>query len=243
MYFELTVVLAYLLTCHCFVKKDDYQDHCDLKQWLQSSTVSVELNKMGFHREVTTTVELSPDVLSDVRMLLVYKWPSGVYLDPYQLASLTAQSNWHVLIDSAIDLEAPAHKTSGFLTYVYPTNTGPTSTKVTIPVHGRYHEPSFVGETFTSVHMEPPELLLRTETCTHRNILEPFTVVDAPCTVSNSSMCSWIKTHHQQERSIISFQFPVGDGSTVTRVCAGTLLVTMICCVALSQYLLKHRIC
>lgn len=74
---------------------------------------------------------------------------------------------FQILIDSAIDLEVPAHKTSGFLTYVYPTNTGPTSVlhKVTIPVHAHYHEPSFVGETFTSVRIEPPELLLRTEKC------------------------------------------------------------------------------
>lgn len=71
-----------------------------------------------------------------------------------------------ILIDSAIDLELPAYKTQGFVTYVYPIPEGPTfRIKVTIPIHVRYHEPSFEGETFTSVHIEPPDLLLRSEKC------------------------------------------------------------------------------
>ena len=73
--------------------------------------------------------------------------------------------HWKILLDAAIDLEVPAHKTSGFITYVYPTGPTPRLLKVTIPIHGRYHEPSFDGKTFTPVDIEPPELLLRTEKC------------------------------------------------------------------------------
>ncbi|TKS75057.1 Phosphatidylinositol-glycan biosynthesis class X protein [Collichthys lucidus] len=177
------------------------ENHCGLlKRLLESSRVSVEINKKGFHREAVTTVELSPDVLSGVRVLLVHRWPRGVYLDPYQLASLSDESDWRILLDSAIDLELPAHKTSGFVTYVYPTVDGPTPRllKVTIPVHGRYHEPSYDGKTFTSVDIEAPELLLRTEKCTQLSIFEPHAVVDTPCTADNSSTCSWVKLQHQQ---------------------------------------------
>ncbi|XP_072246020.1 phosphatidylinositol-glycan biosynthesis class X protein [Leuresthes tenuis] len=242
MYLALLYVLVFLSTCHCLVKKDENQDHCGLlKQWLEASTVSVELAKRGFHREVITTVELRPDVLGSIRVLLLYRWPSGVYVDPYQLASLSSQRDWQVLLDSSVDLELPAHKTSGFLTYVYPSYIGPTTglLKVTIPVHGRYHKPSFSGKTFTSVSIEPPELLLRSEKCTQLNRLDRHAVLDAPCTVSNSSTCSWVKIHHQQDLSV---QFPVGDGSAVTPVCGGTLLVTMICCVTLSKHMWKHQI-
>lgn len=245
MHFILLFVFSCLLTCHCLVEKDENQDHCDvLKQWLQSSSVSVELSKKGFHREVITTVELKSDVESDVRVLLVHRWPRGVYVDPYQLASLSDQRDWKILLDSAIDLELPAHKASGFVTYVYPSHIGPTprSLKVTIPVHGRYHEPSFAGETFTSVDIEAPELLLQTVKCTQLNTLQPHTAVDAPCTVSNSSTCRWVKIQHQQEFSPLRFQFPVGDASLVAPVCGGTLLVTMMCCAALSRYMWKHRI-
>lgn len=246
MYFVLFSVLACLLTCHCFIEKGEKnENHCGfLKQWLETATVSVEIGKKGFHREVVTTVELSPDVLSDVRVLLVHRWPSGVYVDPYQLASLSDHSDWQILLDSAIDLEVPAHKTSGFVTYVYPTLNDriPRLLKVTVPIHGRYHEPSFVGKTFTSVEIESPELLLRTEKCTQLNNSESHTVVNAPCTADNSSTCLWVKTQRQQGRGHMSLQFPVGDGSLVTPVCGGTLLVTMICCAALSKFMWKHRI-
>ncbi|XP_032381959.1 phosphatidylinositol-glycan biosynthesis class X protein [Etheostoma spectabile] len=247
MYFVLFCALACLSTCHCHLNAKDgkNENHCGLlKQWLKSSLVSVEIIKKGFHREVVTTVELSPDVLSGVRVLLVHRWPRGVFVDPYQLASVSNQSDWQILLDSAIDLEVPAHKTVGFVTYVYPSPDGqtPRSLKVTIPIHGRYHEPSFVGETFTSVDIEPPELLLWTEKCTQLNNKEPHTAVDAPCTPDNSSTCSWVKLQHQQERGPMGVQFPVGDGSLVTPVCGGTLLVTMLCCVALSKHMWKHRI-
>ncbi|XP_028260007.1 phosphatidylinositol-glycan biosynthesis class X protein [Parambassis ranga] len=242
MYFTRLLALGYLLTCHCLVEEDKIQDHCSfLRQCVES--VSVELYKKGFHREVITTVELRPDVLDGVRVLLVYKWPRGVYVDPYQLASLSNRSNWQILVDSAIDLELPAHKTSGFATYVYPSlESAPTLLKVTIPIHGRYHEPSNVGRTFTSVDIEPPDILLRTEKCAQLNNLEPHTVVNAPCTVKNSSTCPWVQIQHQQKLSHLRVQIPVGDELLVTPVCGGTLLVTMACCMALSQYMWKHRI-
>uniref|UniRef100_A0A3P9QAB7 Phosphatidylinositol-glycan biosynthesis class X protein n=1 Tax=Poecilia reticulata TaxID=8081 RepID=A0A3P9QAB7_POERE len=212
-----------------------------LKQWLESSSVSLELSKKGFHREVTTTVELRPTTLSGASILLLYRWPNGVFVDPYQLASLGDQSNFEILLDSAIDLEVPAHMTSGFLTFVFPSHTGsaPSFLKLTIPVHGRYHKPSFSGEAFTSVHIEPPDLLLRTEKLFDLPIRANL---DAPCTVSNSSRCSWVKKPLQQESSTVSVMLPVGDGSATMLVCGGTLLATMVCCVALSKYMLKHRL-
>lgn len=72
-----------------------------------------------------------------------------------------------VLLDSDIDLELPAHKVSGFVTYVYFNTEGPTSrlVKVTIPIHGRYHEPSADGKQTTSVEIDSPELLLWSEKC------------------------------------------------------------------------------
>nr|XP_046247049.1 phosphatidylinositol-glycan biosynthesis class X protein [Scatophagus argus] len=243
MYFVLLSVLALLSACHCEDEKKE--NHCGLlRQLLESSQVSVEIHKKGFHREVVTTIELGPDVLSWVRVLLLHRWPRGIYLDPYQLATLSDQSDWHILLDSSIDLEVPAHKTSGFVAYVYPTSDGPTPglLKVAIPIHGRYHEPSFDGKAFTSVDLEPSELLLRTETCKQLNNFEPHTVMNAPCTADNSSMCLWVKLHNQQEQGPAILQFPVGDGSLVTSVCGGTLLITVVCCVALSKYVWEHRI-
>ncbi|XP_060887682.1 phosphatidylinositol-glycan biosynthesis class X protein [Labrus mixtus] len=246
MYLSLFAVLACLSSCHGSIDEDEKKEnHCDvLKQLLESSAVAVELRKNGFHRELVTSVELSPDDLRWVRVLLVHRWPRGVYVDPYQLASLSDHRDWQILINSAIDLELPAHKTSGFITYVYPAPDGPTPRliKVTIPVHTRYHKPSFDGEAFTAVEIEPPKLLLRAEKCTQLHSFEPHTVVEAPCTHKNLSTCAWLQLPHQQDQGSVSVQVPVGDESLVIPVCAGTLLVTMICCVGLSKYMWTHRI-
>lgn len=71
------------------------------KTWnnnLQGSLLSGISNKsfLLYFREVVTTVELSPDVPRGIRVLLVHRWPRGVYIDPYQLASLSDQSDWQV---------------------------------------------------------------------------------------------------------------------------------------------------
>lgn len=244
MYFILFSVFACLSTSRCVDGQDEKLDHCDLlKLGLESSFVSVELSKKGFHREVITTVELRAAELSSLRVLLLHRWPRGVYVDPYQLASLRQQRDWQMLLDSAINLELPAHKTSGFDTFVFPDLVEPTPSRlrVTFPVHGRYHKPSSSrGEPFTSVNVGAPELLLRAEQCEQLSRLQLHDVVDAPCTVSNSSSCQWVKV--QQKVRPIRFQVPVGDGSLVVPVCGGTLLVTMICSVALSKYMWEHRL-
>ncbi|KAM9848568.1 phosphatidylinositol-glycan biosynthesis class X protein [Aulostomus maculatus] len=239
MYFALFFVLACFFTCLCSIEKG--VNNCgSLRLWLQSTSLSVEINNKGFHREAVTTVELSPDVLSGVRVLLVYRWPRGIFVDPYQLAVLSKQ----ILLDSTIDLEVPAHKTSGFVTYVYPALGERTSKplKVTIPIHGRYHEPSFDEESFASVDLQPPELLLWTDTCAQLNNLETHTVVEAPCTADNSSTCPWVKVQPQKVHGHMTVQFPVGDGFLVAPVCGVTLLVTVVCCATLSKVMWKHRI-
>lgn len=240
MYFVALSVLVYLSTCHCLVENDN----CGFLKWLDTTSVSVEIIKKGFHRDLVTTVQLQLDGLTHVKVLLIHNWPRGVYIDPYQLASLSDQHNWQILLDSTIDLEAPAHKSSGFVTYLYPIMDGPTSKwqNITIPMHGRYQKPSFGGSGFTSVDIELPQLLLRNEKCTQLNKLEPHTVMDAPCTADNSTTCAWVKIQNQKGHGRVSLQFPVGDGSFATPVCGGTLLVTLICCVALSKYAWKHQI-
>lgn len=246
MYLLLYFVLAGFTTCHSLIENDEKNEsHCvHLRELLESSSVSVEINKRGFHREVVTTVMFGYDAPSGVEIMLLHRWPSSVYVDPYQLESLRGQSDWQVLLDSVIDLELPAHKASGFVTYVYLTTERPTSglVKVTIPIHGRYNEPSFDGKTMTSVDIDAPELLLWSENCMPFQNLEAFAATDAPCTPSNSSTCTWVKHQHQQEKHTLHLQFPVGDASLLMPVCIGTLLVTMICCLTLSKYMWEHQI-
>lgn len=245
MYFILFSLFICLSTCHNVVEKDENLNHCDLlKQWLESSSVSVEITKNGFHREMVTTVDLKPGGMSFVKVLLVHKWPSGVYIDPFQLASLSGQHQWQILLDSAIDLEVPAHKTSGFVTYLYPSydTLPPTQLKFTVPIHGRYHQPSFVGEQFKFVDLETPELLLRTDDCTEVKSIIPHSAMEAPCTVKNSSTCQWFNMQLKQEPDRIRLPIPVGDGSLEATVCGITLLVTVLCCMAMTKDMWKYRL-
>nr|XP_061834166.1 phosphatidylinositol-glycan biosynthesis class X protein [Nerophis lumbriciformis] len=238
MHFTIFYIVVFLLTCRCSTVNGE--NACgSLMEWLQSSTVSVDIKNKGFHREVETTVELHHDAFKDIRVLLLYKWPRGVYVDPYQLSFLAEKVDWQILVDSAIDLEVPAHQASGFVTYVYPALSE--RPKVTIPVHGRYHRPSFVGKAFESVTIEAPRLLLRTEECSKWDNLEPHAVMEAPCTADNASTCLWIDVN-QQKHGHVRLQLPIGDGSLVRAVCTITLLVTITCCLALSKYMWKHRL-
>ncbi|XP_055021347.1 phosphatidylinositol-glycan biosynthesis class X protein [Boleophthalmus pectinirostris] len=232
MFSLLFLTLACLSTCHSFNEHDD----CN---FLEHIKVSMEFKKSGFHRELVTIIRFNNSGLLN-KILLVYSWPNDIYVDPFQLASLKDQRNWEMLLDSTIDLETPAHKSSGFVTHLFPHLEELTSGQInlTIPIHGRYQKPSYHGNAFTSVDIHPPSLLLQgIETCTQLNNLDSFTttVVDAPCTADNSSTCQWIQVQPQEQPEPVTLQLPVGDASLVIPVCGGTLLVTIICTVALTK--------
>lgn len=82
--------------------------------------------------------------------------------------STCCPSTNQVLLDSEVDLEAPAYESPGFTALVYPrpnpTNLGHLTT--TVPIHGRYHRPSDPG-TREKVAIKHPKLLLKSDTCEH----------------------------------------------------------------------------
>ncbi|CAL8395273.1 unnamed protein product [Boreogadus saida] len=243
----LVFTFNYLLTSYCYTQQDDKdQNICGIgRQWLESILVSTECNGNGFHREMVTTVKFSPDVPNVLNVLLVHKLPRGIYVDPYQLATLNdSDSHLQILLDSPINLEAPAHRTGGFSALLYATLVGQRSKllKKSIPIHCRYHEPSFGDQKAVIVNIGSPDLLLRSATCIDGSNFKSYSIVDAPCTATNSSICSWVQIHLNKEQSHVSLQIPVGDGSLVIHVICGTLLVTFICCSALSLKIWKHRV-
>lgn len=244
----LAYLLLYLLFV-CFLQCHAINDHdgsleCNFLDYVNSD-VSLELKKSGFHRELMTSVRFNKHGLLD-KALLVYTWPKDIYVDPYQLASMKDQRNWEILLGSTIDLETPAHKSPGFRTYLYlhleESTTG--QINLMIPIHGRYQKPSFKGNDFISVIIPPPDLLLRTvQNCTQLTNRKSFSLVEAPCTANNSSTCQWIKIHHHQQLpDPVTLQLPVGDASQIIPVCGGTLVLTIICCAALSILAWTHRL-
>lgn len=238
----LCLTFVCLLQCHAINGQDGSLD-CIFLDYV-NSVISMELKNTGFHRELVTTVRFNKHGLLH-KALLVYNMPKDIYLDPYQLESMRDQKNWEMLLDSTINLEMPAHKSSGFRTYLYVHLEGSTDGQInlTIPIHGRYQKPSFKGNDFIAITIPPPDLLLRTvQNCTQLNNLESFSLVDAPCTADNSSTCQWIKLHHKQLPGPVTLRVPVGDASQVIPVCGGTLVLTIISCAALSIIAWTHRI-
>ncbi|XP_010870164.2 phosphatidylinositol-glycan biosynthesis class X protein [Esox lucius] len=217
------------------------ENNCGLSRtWLETLSVTVDIKKNGFHRELVTTIGFSPGSLDGLEALLVYRLPSGIYIDPYQLASLKEDTGLQVLLSSPVDLEAPAHLSKKVTIFVYPLlDQG--GFRATVPIHGRYHKPSLAGKSFELVKIEHPKLILRTNTCTHLSF-PPYKIFDAPCSVHNLSTCQWLEIQHLEKQDPVSLEIPLGDGSLVAPVCAGNLLVILLCCIILSRSIWKHGV-
>ncbi|XP_017334115.1 phosphatidylinositol-glycan biosynthesis class X protein isoform X1 [Ictalurus punctatus] len=205
--------------------------------WLESVVMSMKLTKQGFHRDLVYEVRHEP-TSHPVKTLLLHRLPNGVYMDQYQLADLREEMGLQVLLDSALDLEAPAHVSSAFSALVF--LSPPEPLQAAVPVHGRYHKASSSGG-WERVVIEPPRLLLRSEHCDTVNPGIPHRVVDAPCTVQNQTLCSWLEVHGLQVPSV-SVKLPVGDSSLIIPVCAVTTLVSLLCSAFLFRAVWKHGI-
>ncbi|KAF4097379.1 hypothetical protein G5714_021387 [Onychostoma macrolepis] len=165
--------------------------------------MSVKISKAGFHRDLQYRVQWSKTD-HDVQVLLVQKLPSGVYMDEYQLETLRRDTGLEVLLDSKVDLEAPEYLSSGFTALVFLSG----KHEAVVPVHGRYHRPSDSSKR-VKVDIESPRLLLRSDQCTET--LSPGlrrVVVDAPCTFSNHSICSWMEILDLEDNAGVSLEIP-----------------------------------
>uniref|UniRef100_A0A673FU24 Phosphatidylinositol-glycan biosynthesis class X protein n=1 Tax=Sinocyclocheilus rhinocerous TaxID=307959 RepID=A0A673FU24_9TELE len=224
-----------LATVLCFIRRgSSKQADCFPSEWLKSVSVSVKISKAGFHRDLQYRVQWS-STDHDVQALLVQKLPSGVYMDAYQLETLRRDTGLEVLLDSEVDLEAPEYLSSGFTALVFLSGTH----EAVVPVHGRYHRPSDSSKP-VKVDIEPPRVLLRSDQCRTLGPGVRGVVVEAPCTVSNHSICSWMQILDLQGDAGVSLELPVGDSSLVLTVCAGTVLTAVLSCVYLLRNIWKH---
>ncbi|KPP65663.1 phosphatidylinositol-glycan biosynthesis class X protein precursor-like [Scleropages formosus] len=194
--------------------------------------VSREIRKSGFHRELVLSLRCGAAFPDRLWPLLVQHLPAGIYVDPYHLESLRHDGGLQVLLDSEVDLEAPAYASHGFTAFVFPARDlrDTNSFLATVPIHGRYQRPSGSGRKWEQLLIEAPRLLLRSDPCRKLCPHPPDKLVEAPCTAHNTSTCSWLEIQHWQDQQAVSLELPVGDQSLMVPVCAGTLLVTLLCC-------------
>ncbi|XP_066182238.1 phosphatidylinositol-glycan biosynthesis class X protein isoform X3 [Sylvia atricapilla] len=125
----------------------------------RDTTVTQELLKEGFHRDLLVKVELGEDaggcaVAAQVRL------PPGIYVDPYELATLQQHNlTKAVLFPDVIDVEAPEYLARDLLLLLFlePDARCSRCFRAAVPVHARYHRPA-QGTEEALVVLESPEV-------------------------------------------------------------------------------------
>ncbi|KAM4770387.1 phosphatidylinositol-glycan biosynthesis class X protein isoform 2-T2 [Cyanocitta cristata] len=209
--------------------------HCkraglDVQAACRDTTVTQELLKEGFHRDLLVKVELGEDAggcAVAARMHL----PPGIYVDPYELATLQQHNlTKAVLIPDVIDVEAPEYLARALLLLLFlePDARCSRCFRAAVPVHARYHRPA-EGTEEAVVVLESPEVLL---CCCHSHLSaecwEPAEV-DAPCSPDDTGRCQWHSTKHRSAYEELMLRVPVGLREHSSLVCALTLLTTGLC--------------
>ncbi|XP_029883258.1 phosphatidylinositol-glycan biosynthesis class X protein isoform X2 [Aquila chrysaetos chrysaetos] len=176
---------------------------CALHVWAacQDATVTQELLKEGFHRDLLVKVELG--VLGEdaggCAVAARTRLPPGIYVDPYELASLQQHNlTKAVLIPDVIDVEAPEYLATDLLLLLYmePDPRCSRCFKAALPVHGRYHRPAEESEEALIV-LKSPEVLVCC--CDNRLSAECWkpAEVEAPCSGKTDSPCQWYSVTHK----------------------------------------------
>ncbi|CAN8199492.1 unnamed protein product [Coccothraustes coccothraustes] len=196
----------------------------------QDTTVTQELLKEGFHRDLLVKVELGEDAGGCAVAAQVHL-PPGIYVDPYELATLQQHNlTKAVLSPAAIDVEAPEYlaKALVLLLFLEPEARCSRCFRGAVPVHARYQRPARASH-HALVPLESPEVLL---CCCHGHLSEECwepAEVYTPCSSDSTSPCQWHTTKHRPAYEESMLRVPVGLREHSSLVCALTLLTTGLC--------------
>ncbi|KAH9519795.1 hypothetical protein Btru_070933 [Bulinus truncatus] len=219
-----------------------------------SANINVELKRSllghGFHRDLVTTIVISPNVRKSHSMpqcciLMVESLPPGVYADPYQLNSLKPFGGPQVVFDRPVNIEAAEFMSSSHELYIYlnvsehsmETSSGNTVINVSYPIHARYHRPSKdIDVTHVTVTLLHPTFY---SNCSQSDQVSHIT---APCDVSNTTFCHWMPLTYLSSSAPLTLQVPVGQESHKPLVIVVTLLVSITVSALLVKAMWTFRI-
>ncbi|NWS70321.1 PIGX protein, partial [Crotophaga sulcirostris] len=208
------------------------------------ATVTQEILQAGFHRELLVEIELD-GVGEDAGRCAVAartRLPPGIYMDPYELASLQQHNLTKVvLVPEAVDVEAPEYSATELLVLLYlePNPRCSRCFRATLPMHGRYHRPAEDSEEALVV-LKSPEVLVCC--CDNRLSAECWmpAEVEAPCSGKPNSPCQWYSVRHKPVHEESILQVPVGLRQHSSIVCVLTLLATGLCSSLILAAVCKH---
>ncbi|XP_072330936.1 phosphatidylinositol-glycan biosynthesis class X protein isoform X1 [Scyliorhinus torazame] len=210
--------------------------------WLQSVSLNRRIVKDGFHRELVMDVELGEGAHQGCCIMIKAQLPQGLYVDPFELASLREHKGEEIFIQDEINIEAPEYLSTAHTIVVYlkpgPKHSGHFTG--TVPVHVRYHRPTDTEEATALVTLANPQLMIR---CQESNPLMEnwkLCVSEAPCSANSSSTCSWMNVNYRNVVETLTLQVPVGQKKDVPAVITATLLATILCCSLLLRAVWIH---
>ncbi|NXJ70787.1 PIGX protein, partial [Rostratula benghalensis] len=199
----------------------------------QGATVTQELLKEGFHRDLLVKVELGAvgEDAEGCAVAVRTRLPPGIYVDPYELASLQQHNLTKVvLIPEVIDVEAPEYLATELLVllHVEPDSRCSRCFRAALPVHGRYHRPAAETEEAVVVLRSPEVLVCCCEGGLSAECWVPAEV-EAPCSGKPTGPCQWYSKKHKPAHEESILQVPVGLRQHSSLVCVVTLLATGLC--------------
>ncbi|XP_041066496.1 phosphatidylinositol-glycan biosynthesis class X protein [Carcharodon carcharias] len=210
--------------------------------WLQSVSLNRRIVKNGFHRELVMDVELGEGAHQDCCVMIKEQLPQGLYVDPYELASLREHKTEEIFVQNEINIEAPEYLSTAHTIIIYlkpdPKHSGHFTG--TAPVHVRYHRPTDTEETTALVTLADPQLMIHCQE--NSPLVESWKigVTEAPCSASNPSTCSWLNVNYRNVVETRTLQVPVGQKKDVLAVITATLLMTILCCSLLLRAVWVH---
>ncbi|XP_051046690.1 phosphatidylinositol-glycan biosynthesis class X protein, partial [Phodopus roborovskii] len=192
-----------------------------------------EFLKDGFHRDLLIKVKFGESIedLETCRLLIRHHIPAGLFVDPYELASLREKNITEaVMVSESFNIEAPDYlsKESEVLIYARQDAQCIDCFQAFLPVHYRYHRPHRKdGDTLIVVNN--PDLLMYCD--------QEFPVlkcwaqseVAAPCALKSEAICRWNSMQYKSILKNLTLQVPVGLTIHTSLVCSVTLLITILC--------------
>ncbi|KFP20651.1 Phosphatidylinositol-glycan biosynthesis class X protein, partial [Egretta garzetta] len=205
----------------------------DVQAACQDATVTQELLKEGFHRDLLVKVELGAvgEEAQGCAVAARIHLPPGIYVDPDELASLQQHNlTKAVLIPEVVDVEAPEYLATDLLVLLYlePDPRCSRCFRAALPVHGRYHRPAEESEEALVILKSPEVLVCCCDDRLSAECRKPAEV-EAPCSGGNVSPCQWYSITHKPASEELILQIPVGLRQHSSFVCAVTLLATVLC--------------
>ncbi|XP_051005720.1 phosphatidylinositol-glycan biosynthesis class X protein [Acomys russatus] len=203
-----------------------------------------EFLKDGFHRDLLIKVKFGESIedLQTCRLLIKHYIPTGLFVDPYELASLRERNITEaVMVSESFNIEAPNYlsKESEVLIYARQDAQCIDCFQAFLPVHYRYHRPHRKdGDTL--IVLNNPDLLMYCDQ--EFPILKCWSQseVAAPCALRSEEICRWRNMHYKSILKNLTLQVPVGLTLHTPLVCSVTLLITILCSMLILVAVFKY---